>query len=413
MSGNSRNGGYPLERIREDFPILKTLVRGKPLVYLDNAATTQKPAVVIEATERYYAEQNANIHRGVHYLSELATSLYEGSRERVRQFINAEHSREIIWTRGTTESINLVAQSWGRTFLREGDEIVISYMEHHSNIVPWQLLCEQIGTVLKVVPINDDGELLMEEYERVLNERTKLVAMAHISNALGSINPVARITEWAHAAGAKVLIDGAQAVAHTRVDVSHLDCDFYAFSGHKLYGPTGIGVLYGKQELLEAMPPWQGGGDMISSVSFEGTTYNQLPWKFEAGTPNIAGGVVLGVAVDYVEDVGIEAIAAHEAEVTRYATQTLSAIPGLRIVGNAKDKSGIVSFTVEGVHPHDVGQILDFNGVAVRAGHHCAQPCLARLGVGSTARASFAMHSTREEVDVLARAIDEVKEAFA
>jgi cysteine desulfurase / selenocysteine lyase len=408
----TNNGGYPLERIRGEFPILQTMVRGKPLVYLDNAATTQKPRVVIDATERYYVEQNANIHRGVHYLSELATSLYEGSRERVRQFINAADSGEIIWTRGTTEGINLVAQSWGRTFLKEGDEIVISYMEHHSNIVPWQILCEQIGTVLRVVPIDDDGNLLMDEYERALNERTKLVAMAHISNALGTINPVLRITELAHAAGAKVLIDGAQAVAHAPVDVQALDCDFYAFSGHKLYGPTGIGVLYGKRELLEAMPPWQGGGDMISSVSFEGTSYNQLPWKFEAGTPNIAGGVVLGTAVDYVSDIGLEAIAAHEQDVLQYATEVIAAIPGVRIVGNAKEKSGIVSFTVEGVHPHDVGQILDFNGVAIRAGHHCAQPCLARLGVGSTARASFAMHSTKEEVDVLARAIDEVKEAF-
>jgi cysteine desulfurase/selenocysteine lyase len=407
-------GPLPLdvERIRADFPILHTLVRGKPLIYLDNAATSQKPRVVIDAVSRYYLEENANIHRGVHTLSERATRAYEGARGRVQRFLNAADSREIIYTRGTTEGINLVASSYGRPRLKPGDEIVISWMEHHSNIVPWQLLCEQTGAVLRVVPINDDGELVMEEYARLLGPRTRLVAMAHVSNALGTINPVREIIAMAHRWEAPVLLDGAQAVPHLPVDVRELECDFYAFSGHKVYGPTGIGILYGKAELLEAMPPYQGGGDMIRSVTFEKTLYNTLPHKFEAGTPDIAGAVGLGAALEYVDQIGRERIATYEAELLAYATEAVSAIGEVRVIGTAHDKASVLSFDVEGAHPHDVGTILDREGIAIRTGNHCAQPAMERFGVPATARASFAMYNTRAEVDALVAGLQKVIEVF-
>jgi cysteine desulfurase/selenocysteine lyase len=404
--------GIDIDRIRQDFPALHQDIYGKPLVYLDSAATTLKPQAVIDTVMRYYALENSNIHRGVHYLSEKATKAYEDARERVRRFINAKETKEIIVVRGTTEGVNLVAQSYGRTFLKEGDEIVISAMEHHSNIVPWQMLCEQTGAVLRVVPINDDGELMMDEYERMLNERTKLVAMVHVSNALGTINPAKRIVDLAHDRGIPVLLDGAQAVAHMKVDVQDLDCDFYLFSGHKLFGPTGIGILYGKRALLEKMPPYQGGGDMIAAVTFEKTTYNQLPYKFEAGTPHIAGLIGLGTAIDYVESIGLDAIAAYEHELLEYATARLSEIPGLRIIGTAREKAGVVAFVLDGVHPHDVGTILDREGVAIRAGHHCAMPVMNRFCVPATARASLAFYNTREEIDRLVAAIGKVQEVF-
>jgi cysteine desulfurase / selenocysteine lyase len=400
-----------VERIRADFPILQQRIRGKPLVYLDNAATSQKPQVVIDSVSRYYLEENANIHRGVHYLSERATRAYEGARGRVQRFLNAADSREIIYTRGTTEGINLVASSYGRRF-KPGDEILISWMEHHSNIVPWQLLCEQTGAALRVVPINDDGELLMEEYARLLGPRTRLVAMGHVSNALGTINPVREITAMAHRAGAVVLLDGAQAVPHLPVDVRELDCDFYAFSGHKVYGPTGIGILYGKAELLEAMPPYQGGGDMISSVTFEKTLYNELPHKFEAGTPDIAGAVGLGAALEYVDEIGRERIADYEADLLTYATEAVAAIPQVRLIGTAHHKASVLSFDLEGAHPHDVGTILDREGIAIRTGNHCAQPAMERFGVPATARASFAMYNTRQEVDALVAGLQKVIEVF-
>jgi cysteine desulfurase / selenocysteine lyase len=400
-----------VERIRADFPILQQRIRGKPLVYLDNAATSQKPQVVIDSVSRYYLEENANIHRGVHYLSERATRAYEGARGRVQRFLNAADSREIIYTRGTTEGINLVASSYGRRF-KPGDEILISWMEHHSNIVPWQLLCEQTGAALRVVPINDDGELQMEEYARLLGPRTRLVAMGHVSNALGTINPVREITAMAHRAGAVVLLDGAQAVPHLPVDVRELDCDFYAFSGHKVYGPTGIGILYGKAELLEAMPPYQGGGDMISSVTFEKTLYNELPHKFEAGTPDIAGAVGLGAALEYVDEIGRERIADYEADLLTYATEAVAAIPQVRLIGTAHHKASVLSFDLEGAHPHDVGTILDREGIAIRTGNHCAQPAMERFGVPATARASFAMYNTRQEVDALVAGLQKVIEVF-
>ncbi|HEY7064288.1 MAG TPA: cysteine desulfurase [Chloroflexota bacterium] len=403
---------FPVERLRQDFPILAEMVRGKPLVYLDNAATAQKPRAVIDTLDCYYRSENANVHRGVHYLSELATAEYEEARRKVRAFLNAADPREVVFVRGTTEAINLVAQSYGRTFLQTGDEIVITAMEHHSNIVPWQLVCEQVGAILRVVPINDDGEMIFAEYERLLGERTRLVAVAHISNALGTINPVQEIVECAHARGVPVLLDGAQAAPHLTLDVQALDCDFYAFSGHKLFGPTGIGVLYGKAALLEAMPPWQGGGDMISTVSFEKTTYNQLPYKFEAGTPHIAGVVGLGAAIDYVQGVGLDAIAAYESELLAYATERLTALPRVRIIGTAKHKASVTSFVVEGVHPHDVGTILDDQGIAVRAGHHCAQPVMQRFGVPATNRASLAFYNTRAEIDALVAGLDRVIEVF-
>lgn len=404
---------FPFERIREDFPILRELVHGRPLVYLDNAATSQKPQVVIDSMTDYYQEYNSNIHRGLHHLSEQATAAYETARGKIARFINAKDPRETVFVRGTTEAINLVAQSYGRTFAREGDEIIISAMEHHSNIVPWQLLCEQVGATLRVVPVNDAGELLLDEYERLLSPKTRLVAIVHISNVLGTVNPIKQMIEMAHAQAVPVLVDGAQAVPHVPVDVQELGCDFYAFSGHKLYGPTGVGILYGRADWLEVMPPYQGGGDMISTVSFEKTTYNALPYKFEAGTPNIAGGIGLGAAVDYVESIGFEALGEYENELLAYATEVLAAVPGLRIIGTAQEKAGVVSFVMEGVHAHDVGTILDTHGVAIRAGHHCAMPLMRRLGLAATARASFAFYNTREEVNVLAKALDEVNEVFS
>ena len=399
-------------RIREDFPILKQQVHGKPLVYFDNAATSQKPQVVIDTLNRYYATENANIHRGIHFLSELATAEYEETRNKVKRFLNASESREIVFVRGTTEGINLVAQSYGRRFFKEGDEVVISAMEHHSNIVPWQMLCEQVGARLRVIPMNHDGELLLDEYERLLGARTKLVSVAHVSNALGTINPIGRIIESAHRRNIPVLVDGAQAAPHMKVDVQELDCDFYAFSGHKLFGPTGIGVLYGKARHLEAMPPYQGGGDMISLVTFEKTHYNIIPYKFEAGTPHIAGVIGLGAAIDYVSGIGLDAVAAYEGEVLAYATAQLLTIKGLRIIGRAKEKASVLSFVLEGVHPHDIGTVLDREGVAIRAGHHCAMPVMQRFGVPATARASFAFYNTGEEVDVLVRAVRKVLKVF-
>ena len=403
---------FDVAKIRQDFPILEQRVHGKPLVYLDNAATTQKPQAVIDAIQRYYSQENSNIHRGVHFLSERATEVYEGARLKAQRFLNASSTRETIFVRGTTEGINLVAQSYGRTFLKDGDEIIITAMEHHSNIVPWQILCEQVGARLQVVPINHDGELLLDEYRRLLNERTKLVSVAHVSNALGTINPVKQIIEMAHSYNVPVLVDGAQAVPHMKVDVQELDCDFYVFSGHKLYGPTGIGVLYGKEALLEAMPPYQGGGDMISLVTFEKTHYNILPFKFEAGTPHIAGGIGLGVAIDYLSRVGLEAAGAYEQELLAHATRSLCAIDRLRVIGTAKQKASVLSFVLEGVHPHDIGTILDREGIAIRAGHHCAMPVMQRFGVPATARASFAFYNTKEDVDALVQAMDKVIEVF-
>ncbi|HJY83508.1 MAG TPA: cysteine desulfurase [Candidatus Binatia bacterium] len=401
-----------VESIRKDFPILRQRVRGKPLVYLDNAATSQKPQVVIDTVNRYYSAENANVHRGIHFLSEQATQAYEDARDTVRRFLNAADTREIIFVRGTTEAINLVAQSYGRTFLTADDEIVISAMEHHSNIVPWQILCEQIGARLRIIPFNYSGELLLDEYEKLLNERTKFVAVVHVSNALGTINPIKQIIAMAHRRNVPVLVDGAQAVPHMRVDVQELECDFYAFSGHKLFGPTGIGVLYGKADLLERMPPYQGGGDMISVVTFEKTHYNTLPYKFEAGTPNIAGGIGLGAAIDYVTEIGLEAVAAYEHELLVYATEALSTIKGLRIIGTAKEKASVVSFVLDGVHAHDIGTILDHEGIAIRAGHHCAMPVMQRFGVPATARVSLAFYNTKQEVDALIRALHKVSEVF-
>jgi len=403
---------FDVWRIREDFPILKQTIHGKPLVYLDNAATSQKPQIVIDAISRYYATENANVHRGIHALSEMATQAYEGARETVRQFLTAADTREIIFVRGTTEAINLVAQSYGRTFLTAGDEIVISAMEHHSNIVPWQILCEQVGARLQVIPFNHNGELLLDEYARLLNERTKFVSVVHVSNALGTINPVKDIIEMAHRRGIPVLIDGAQAAPHLPVNVQELDCDFYAFSGHKVCGPTGIGVLYGKADLLKRMPPYQSGGDMISVVTFEKTHYNTLPYKFEAGTPNIAGVIGLGAAINYVQAIGLDRIAVYETELLAYATAALAGIPGLRLIGTAQEKAGVVSFVLDCAHPHDIGTILDREGVAIRAGHHCAMPVMQRFGVPATARASFAFYNTTEEIDALVRAIHTVRKVF-
>ncbi|HSU44639.1 MAG TPA: cysteine desulfurase [Casimicrobiaceae bacterium] len=404
---------FDVMRCRADFPILSESVNGHPLVYLDNAATTQKPRSVIDALSRYYARDNANVHRGVHTLSQRATDDYEAARTNVARFVNARATEEIVFTRGTTDAINLVAQSFGRPMLRPGDEIVISAMEHHSNIVPWQLLCGQTGAVLKVVPVDDAGEFDLDAYASTLGPRTKLVAVTHVSNALGTITPIARIIALARAAGVPVLVDGAQAIAHVAVDVQALDCDFYAFSGHKIFGPTGIGVLHAKTARLDAMPPYQGGGDMIRSVSFDKTEYNDIPYKFEAGTPNIAGAIGLGAALDYVRDVGIDAIEAHERDLLTWATERVSAIPGVRIIGTAKEKAGILSFTLDGVHAHDVGTILDHAGVAIRAGHHCAMPVMTRFGVAGTARASFALYNTREEVDALVAGIERVRRVFA
>jgi cysteine desulfurase/selenocysteine lyase len=399
-------------RWRDDFPILRERVHGKPLVYLDNGATTQKPAVVIEAERDYYEHTNANVHRGVHLLSQRATAAYEAARARVARFLSAARPEEIVYVRGTTEAINLVAQSDVRPRAKPGDEILISAMEHHSNIVPWQLLCEQTGARLKVVPIDDRGALDIDVYEQMLNERTLIVALTHASNALGTINPVARLIDMAHARGVPVLLDGAQAIAHVPVDVRALDCDFYAFSGHKIYGPTGIGVLYAKASRLEAMPPWQGGGDMIRSVTFERTEYNEIPWRFEAGTPNIAGAIALAAALDYVDSIGTDVIGEHEAKVLAYATDAVRALPRVRLIGTADEKVGIVSFVHEDVHAHDIGTILDHCGVAIRAGHHCAMPVMQRFGVPATVRASFALYNTRDDVDALVTAMAKVREVF-
>lgn len=400
-------------RVREDFPILSREVHGQPLVYLDNAATTQKPQAVLYALSHYYSNDNANIHRAVHQLSERATRAYEEARRKVCRFLGAADPREIIFVRGTTEGINLVAQSWGRANLRAGDEIILSAMEHHSNIVPWQMLCEQTGAVLRVVPISDEGEFLLDEYEKLLSDRTRLVSVVHISNSLGTIAPVRRIIELAHARGARVLIDGAQSAPHLPIDVQELNCDFFVMSGHKIYGPTGIGVLYGKADLLERMPPYQGGGDMISSVTFEKTTYNRVPHKFEAGTPDMSGAVGLHAAIDYLNGLGMENIAVYEHDLLAYATRKLSAIPGVRLIGTAKDKASVLSFVIEGVHPHDIGTILDQEGIAIRTGHHCAQPVMERFGIDATARASLGLYNTREEIDALVRGIQKVKEVFA
>jgi cysteine desulfurase/selenocysteine lyase len=396
---------FDVARIREDFPILKTRSNGKPLVYLDNAATTQKPRAMIDALVGYYESQNANIHRGVYHLSQLATDLYEQSRVKVQRFINAAEARQIIVTRGTTEGINLIASVFGRAMLKQGDEVFVSALEHHSNIVPWQLACQYSGATLRVIPMNDDGELLLDALEKMLSPRAKMIAVNHVSNALGTVNDVRRIVKMGHAVGAKVLIDGAQAVAHAKTDVRELDCDFYAFSGHKLFGPTGIGVLYGKRELLEALPPYQGGGDMIKSVTFERTEYAELPNKFEAGTPHIAGAAGLGAAIDYVQSVGLARTAAHEADLLSYATERLSEVPGLRIIGTAARKASVISFVMEEpatLASHDIGMVLDQHNIAIRTGHHCCQPVMDRMGISSTARMSLAMYNTRGDIDALA-----------
>jgi cysteine desulfurase / selenocysteine lyase len=423
--GSSRVGGimsalrvvapaeFDLVAIRKDFPALHQKVHGKPLVYLDNAATTQKPKMVMEALDRFYRFDCANVHRGVHALSDRATKSYEAARTAVKEFIHARSEREIVFVRGATEAINLVMNSFGRPRVKAGDEILISALEHHSNIVPWQLLAEQTGARLVVAPINDDGELILDEFERRLGSQTALVAVAHISNALGTVIPVREIVQMAHARSVPVLVDGAQAVAHVRVDVDKLDCDFYAFSGHKVFGPTGIGVLYGRESLLEEMPPYQGGGDMIRSVTFEKTTYNELPYKFEAGTPDIAGAIGLGAALEYVSRVGIERAAAHERELLVYGTDVLRAIRGLRLIGTAREKIGVLSFVLEGVHPHDVGTVLDRDGIAVRTGHHCAQPVMERFGVPATTRASLALYNSKAEIDALANGIRRVQKLFA
>lgn len=403
---------YDVNAVRADFPILSRTVYGKPLVYLDNAASAQKPRSVIDAESRVYEEEYANVHRGLHYLSGAATDAFEATREAVKRFINAASIKEIVYTRGTTEAINLVAQSYGRAFLKEGDEIIVSVLEHHSNIVPWQLLAQEKGVVLKVAPIDDDGNFLLDEFEKLLSPRTRLVSVTYMSNALGTIVPVKAVIERAHAVGAKVLLDAAQAITHMPVDVQDLGCDFLAFSGHKLYGPTGIGILYGREALLEAMPPWQGGGEMIRTVSFSGTTFAELPAKFEAGTPAIAQTIALKAAIDYVTALGLDTIAAHERELMEYGVERLSHVPGLTIVGRARERASIISFAMDCAHPHDIGTIIDQAGVAVRAGHHCAQPLMERLQLPATARASFGLYNTKAEIDVMAEALGKVVKLF-
>jgi cysteine desulfurase / selenocysteine lyase len=405
--------GFDVQQIRADFPTLQQEVHGKPLVYFDNAATAQKPRAVIDRISRYYELENANIHRGVHYLSQRSTEAFEDTRTTVQRLLNAPAPEQVLFTRGTTEAINLVAQAWGRTNVGPGDEVVISWMEHHSNIVPWQMLCEEKGAVLLVIPVDDRGDLIMEEAERLIGERTRIVALSHISNTLGTINPVEEIIRLARSAGAVVLLDGAQAVPHMPVDVQALDVDFYCFSGHKLFGPTGIGVLYGRRALLDAMPPWQGGGDMIDQVSFEKTTYNVIPHKFEAGTPHIAGGIGLGAAVEYVNGIGYDAIAAQESALLEYGHARLSEIDGIRFIGTARKKASVISFLLEGVHPYDTGTILDQMGIAIRTGHHCTQPLMSRYGIPGTARASFAFYNTTEEIDRLAEGLRLVKKMFS
>jgi cysteine desulfurase / selenocysteine lyase len=404
---------FDVERVRADFPILRTTMQGRPLVYLDSAASTQKPQVVIDAQARFYAQDYANIHRGVYELSQRATEAHDAAREKLRRFIGAAERREVIFTRNATEAINLVAQSFARPRLRPGDEVLITAMEHHSNIVPWQMVCDQTGAKLVVAPINDEGELLMDEFAARLSGRTRMVAVTWVSNALGTVNPVRDIIALAQRHGAPVLIDAAQAVQHMPVDVRELDCEFLVFSGHKMYGPSGVGVCYGKAELLEAMPPYQGGGDMIASVSFERTEYNDIPYKFEAGTPDIAGAVALGVAVEYIESLGIENIAAHEAELLAYATRAIQQVPGLRLVGTAREKCSVLSFVMEGAHPQDIGTLLDLDGVAVRTGHHCAQPCVERMGLNSTARASIGVYTNRDDIDALVKGLRRIASMFA
>ena len=404
---------FDVARIREDFPVLHQMINGKPLVYMDNAATTQKPQSVIDALVSYYSNDNSNVHRGVHTLSQRATDLYEEARTKVRVLLNAASDKEVVFVRGTTEGINLIAQTFVRNRVGQDDEIVISAMEHHSNIVPWQILCQERGAHLKVAPINDDGELLLDEFEALLGPRTKLVSIVHQSNALGTINPAGQIVALAHSFGIPVLLDGAQSIQHLKVDVRELDCDFYVFSGHKLYGPTGIGVLYGKEELLEQMPPYQSGGEMIKSVTYERTIYNDLPAKFEAGTPNIAGAVGLGAAIDYITNIGMDRIHAHEQELLTYGTECLSGIGGLRLIGTAQEKASVMSFVMDSAHPHDIGTILDTEGVAIRTGHHCAQPLMDRFGIPATARASLAFYNTKDEIDLLVKAIDRVNEVFS
>ena len=404
---------WDVERIRADFPVLHQTVNGKPLVYLDNAASSQVPQVVIDRGSLYLEQEHSNIHRGVHYLSQKATTAYEGAREKVKRFINAHQAKECIFVRGATEGINLVMHGYGRKFIGAGDEIIISAMEHHANIVPWQMLCEEKSARLRVIPMNDAGELLLDEYDALLNERTKFVAVTHLSNALGTVNPIKEIIESAHKYGVPVLIDGAQSAPHMPIDVQDLDCDFFAFSGHKMFAPTGSGVVYGKAALLEKMNPFQGGGDMIKSVTFEKTVYADLPNKFEAGTPAIASQISLGAAIDYVDGIGRDQAAAYEQELLLYATERISAIEGVRIIGTARKKATVLSFVIDDIHPHDIGTILDQEGIAVRAGHHCAQPVMQRFNIPATARASFAFYNTREEVDVLARTIEKVIEVFS
>lgn len=403
---------WDVERVRRDFPILFTTAHGKPLVYFDNAATSQKPRVVIEAIQDFYEESNANVHRGVHWLSEKATAIYEGTREKVRAYVNAGAVKEIIYTSGTTEGINLVANSYGAAFVRAGDEIIVSELEHHSNIVPWQMLCERTGARLRVAPIDDDGQLRLDAFAALLNSKTRLVAMAHVSNSLGTVLPVADVIRLSHSAGAHVLLDGAQRAPHHRIDVQALGCDFYVCSGHKMYGPTGAGILYGREELLDRMPPWMGGGDMIESVSFERTTYAQLPAKFEAGTPDIAAVAGLSAAIDYMNGLDFDALSAHEHTLMTEASRRLREIDGVRLIGTARDKAAVVSFVMDGVHAHDVASVLDFNGVAVRAGHHCTQPLMKRMGVTATSRASFAMYNRVEEIDALVAGLQEVRRVF-
>jgi cysteine desulfurase/selenocysteine lyase len=402
-----------LRKIRSDFPILARDVRGKKLVYLDNAATSQKPQVVIDTIVRYYEQENANIHRGVHFLSELATSKHDRARLAVQKFINAAHVHELVFVRGATEAINLVAQTYGRKHVSADDEVLITAMEHHSNIVPWQMLCDEKGAKLRVAPINDAGELRLDEFEKLIGPLTRIIAIPHVSNALGTVNPVKKIVELAHSRNIPVVVDGAQAAPHMQIDVQALGCDFYAFSSHKMFGPMGIGVLYGKTELLEAMPPYQGGGDMISSVTFEKTIYNKLPFKFEAGTPDVAGAIGLGAAIEYLAEIGMDKIAEHEHDLLAYATDKVSAIPGVRLIGTAKEKASVLSFVMEGIHPHDIGTILDQEGIAIRTGHHCAQPVMQCFGIPATARASFALYNTKEEVDSLVQGILKVQEVFS
>ncbi|MHC5010319.1 MAG: SufS family cysteine desulfurase [Planctomycetota bacterium] len=404
--------GLDVERLRRDFPLLGRRVYGRPLVYLDNAATTQKPEAVIDAENGYYREFNSNVHRGVHWLSQEATTAFEEARRTVQRFVGAAASHEIVFVRGTTEAVNLVANAYGRAHVGAGDEVLITWMEHHSNLVPWQMLCEATGATLCVVPIDERGELVMEAFDRLLTDRTRIVAVAHVSNALGTVNPVAEIVRKAHAAGAVVLVDGAQAVHHVPVDVGALDADFYAFSGHKIYGPMGVGVLYGKAALLDAMPPWQGGGDMIHTVTFEKSTWNELPYKFEAGTPNVAGALGLAAALNYLEAVGRERVAAHEASLLTYATAATGEVPGLRFIGTAREKAAVLSFMLDGIHPHDVGTVLDREGIAVRTGHHCAYPVMQHFGVPATTRASLALYNTTDEIDALVAGLGKVHEVF-